>query len=142
MAIKTKAQLKTYFETGDYPTQAQFADLIDSLLQVNDSIPISQVTNLQTTLNTLLQTAPITGQTDEDIEFTFTVDGIVRELWLWCGSNTTLTVRKNGDAGTDFEIELVANTPYLHRVDMPTMNGYTLELLGVSLWVAYKVYRA
>lgn len=30
MAIKTAAELKAYFETGDTPTQAQFEDLIDS----------------------------------------------------------------------------------------------------------------
>jgi hypothetical protein len=31
MAVQTKTVLKSYFETGDKPTQAQFADLIDSL---------------------------------------------------------------------------------------------------------------
>jgi hypothetical protein len=31
MAIKTKTQLKAYFETNDIPTQAQFGDLIDTL---------------------------------------------------------------------------------------------------------------
>lgn len=30
MAILTPAELKTFFETGDFPTQSQFADLIDS----------------------------------------------------------------------------------------------------------------
>lgn len=32
MAIKS--QLKQYFETGKIPTQSQFAELIDSLLNV------------------------------------------------------------------------------------------------------------
>lgn len=31
MAIVSIATLKTYFETGDFPTQAQFEDLIDTL---------------------------------------------------------------------------------------------------------------
>lgn len=31
MAIKTAAELKAYFETGDTPTQAQFVDLIDTI---------------------------------------------------------------------------------------------------------------
>jgi len=30
--MSTRAELKTFFETGDVPTEAQFADLIDSLL--------------------------------------------------------------------------------------------------------------
>lgn len=28
--IRTDAQLKSYFEDGDFPTESQFADLIDS----------------------------------------------------------------------------------------------------------------
>jgi len=31
MAIKTKTQLKGYFETNDIPTQSQFEDLIDTM---------------------------------------------------------------------------------------------------------------
>lgn len=31
MAQQTKTTLKSYFETGDKPTEQQFADLIDSL---------------------------------------------------------------------------------------------------------------
>ncbi len=36
MAIVTRATLKSYFETGDIPTQAQFIDLIDTLLSQMD----------------------------------------------------------------------------------------------------------
>ncbi|MCK8523074.1 tail fiber domain-containing protein [Aquimarina sp. D1M17] len=36
MAIKSKNTLKTYFETGDIPTEPQFEDLIDSLRHLND----------------------------------------------------------------------------------------------------------
>lgn len=32
MAVQTRSVLKTYFETGDKPTAAQFGDLIDSAL--------------------------------------------------------------------------------------------------------------
>lgn len=34
MAIKTAAELKAYFETGDTPTQAQFVDLIDTIFSM------------------------------------------------------------------------------------------------------------
>lgn len=37
MAIKTDAELKQYFQTGDIPTQQQFWNLIDSKLNVADS---------------------------------------------------------------------------------------------------------
>ena len=31
MAIESRNQVKTYFETGDIPTEAQFINLIDSI---------------------------------------------------------------------------------------------------------------
>ena len=36
MSQETRTQLKTYFETGDIPTEAQFINLIDSLLNITD----------------------------------------------------------------------------------------------------------
>lgn len=36
MAIETKAQLKTYFETGDIPTEAQFINVFDTMMTLND----------------------------------------------------------------------------------------------------------
>ena len=45
--MDSRAVLKTFFETGDKPTAAQFADLIDSCFNlVDDSIAISEVTGL------------------------------------------------------------------------------------------------
>jgi hypothetical protein len=41
MAIVSRALLKTYFETGDKPTQAQFASLIDSLFhKTEDTVAV------------------------------------------------------------------------------------------------------
>ncbi len=42
MAIKNKNTLKSYFQTGDKPTQAQFEDLIDSLKHQNDNSNTTQ----------------------------------------------------------------------------------------------------
>jgi hypothetical protein len=36
MAIRTRTQLKSYFETGDKPTEVQFSDFIDSVMLPND----------------------------------------------------------------------------------------------------------
>lgn len=48
---KTREQLKRYFKKGAYPTEGQFADLIDSCLQADDELPISQITGLNEALN-------------------------------------------------------------------------------------------
>lgn len=38
MTTQTRATLKSYFNTGDQPTEAQFADLIDSAVNVLDDV--------------------------------------------------------------------------------------------------------
>lgn len=43
MAKLTRADLKQFFETGDKPTQAQFADLIDSLFALIDNNTVDKV---------------------------------------------------------------------------------------------------
>ena len=50
MAQQTRDQLKQWFETGDYPTQQQFWDWLDSYRHMTDPIAISDILNLLTTL--------------------------------------------------------------------------------------------
>ena len=50
MSIESRTQIKTYFETGDIPTEAQFINLIDSLLhQTEDDAAIETAYNNQVT---------------------------------------------------------------------------------------------
>jgi hypothetical protein len=52
MAIKNRNTLKTWFETGDYPTQQQFWDWLDSYLHLqDDKLPIDNVEGLRALLN-------------------------------------------------------------------------------------------
>lgn len=51
MAIQTIEQLKKWFAKGEYPTESQFADLIDSLRHKSDQIPLSDVSSLADVLN-------------------------------------------------------------------------------------------
>lgn len=39
MAIRTIIELKSFFETGDVPTQEQFADLIDTVFSMVEVYP-------------------------------------------------------------------------------------------------------
>ena len=59
MSVVTKDILKTYFETGDYPTQQQFANLIDSLKHVNDLIGLTDLK--QEVIDTINAAADSTG---------------------------------------------------------------------------------
>ena len=37
MTVQSRVTLKTYFQIGDRPTEAQYADLIDSLVSMTDA---------------------------------------------------------------------------------------------------------
>jgi hypothetical protein len=52
MPIQERNKLKGWFETGDYPTQQQFWDLIDSFFhRLDDTIGIDNITGLRALLN-------------------------------------------------------------------------------------------
>ncbi|WP_422083489.1 pyocin knob domain-containing S74 family peptidase [Ulvibacterium sp.] len=42
---RNNVTLKTYFETGDYPTEAQFIDLIDSFLNIEEKDAVTGITD-------------------------------------------------------------------------------------------------
>jgi hypothetical protein len=149
MAIRSRATLKTFFETGDFPTQEQFADLIDSLRHVGDAVPMEEVTGLLTVLNqlnasiaALTTVPPITGSADVDVNMAFADVGVLREAVFVSAVATTFTIRKNADPATDFEVEIVANVPYLHLLSMPVYAGATLEFLNPTALFNYTIYRA
>lgn len=54
MAKKTTDQLKAYFRKGMFPTEGQFADLLDSYVHKDSRIPASQVEGLTDQLNSKL----------------------------------------------------------------------------------------
>jgi hypothetical protein len=52
MPIQDRNKLKGWFETGDYPTQQQFWDLIDSFFhKLEDTMDINSISGLRTLLN-------------------------------------------------------------------------------------------
>lgn len=52
MAIKTLAEIKAYFETGDIPTQAQFIDTIDTLISLNLAISTNGIIEVNSEIST------------------------------------------------------------------------------------------
>lgn len=61
MAIQTRDQLKQWFETGDYPTQQQFWDWLDSFIHKSESITPAQVDGLITLLNAKISVGAAAG---------------------------------------------------------------------------------
>lgn len=142
MAAKTKSVLKTFFETGDFPTQEQFADLIDSLFHINDdNLPINRVTGLQALLDGLVQAAPITGAVSVPTNITLTQAQLVREVVLWSASNATLAIRLNGDSSTDQPVSLVANVRTVVLINSFLEATSTINIIDPSALVNYRIYR-
>jgi len=51
--VTTREELKTYFETGEYPTQTQFTKLIDSLRHKEDALSYKDIVNIANRLDAL-----------------------------------------------------------------------------------------
>jgi hypothetical protein len=124
MAIRTPAQLKSYFETGKFPTQEQFADLIDSVRHVQAAVAMSDVSGLTAALNglvaiaqlpTLLEAfkvrAPITGTGIANSTVQVPADMLIREIIVFTDTAATLTLRLNADVDKDQDISVVAGSP-------------------------------
>lgn len=59
--MSDRATLKTFFEQGDFPTEAQFADLIDQMVNIpDDEPPLTFSTTISTAQVLALFTTPIT----------------------------------------------------------------------------------
>jgi hypothetical protein len=79
MAIKTAAELKAYFETGDVPTQQEFVNLIDTIFSISGytetivNISSYQILNMGTTPIELLPAPGVNKYYDiEQIVFEYT----------------------------------------------------------------------
>ena len=60
MAVQTRSVLKTYFETGDKPTSAQFGNLIDSALMANATLESASFNAVANTVHNITTSSAIT----------------------------------------------------------------------------------
>lgn len=113
MSIQTREVLKTYFETGDYPTEAQFAALIDSLFhKTDDTLPLARVEGLAAQLAAL-------RRADLDLSNSMSLDYMTRAqvLALLQQTNTPVAfVEQLPEPSAD-----TMNRLYI----VPTANGFT-----------------
>ena len=138
MANTSRATLKTYFQTGDRPTQAQFDALIDSLYPQMDKAQIQgdfQVGNTETDFGLTL-TVPFDGTIKIEFEGSFAVD-----CSLACLVN--YYVKKNGTKVNttsrymNTKPPLVAGTEYKSGViveSLAVVNGDTINIFGIDTY--------
>jgi hypothetical protein len=102
MAQQTDITLKTYFETGDVPTEAQYIDLIDSKRNIQDEIPQADVTNL----------APLTATISGSGSIIVPADALIQYILLIPSSNTFYNVGTTPGGGEYETGSLTAGTSY------------------------------
>lgn len=152
MAIRTPTQLKTYFETGKFPTQEQFADLIDSLRHVQATVPIAEVAGLNAVLNglvaisqlpTLLQAfkvrAPITGSGIANTTVQVPADMLIREVIIFTDTAATLTLRLNADTDTDQEVSVVSGSPVVVVLNRYMYQDDTISFVDSTEPFSYQI---
>lgn len=136
MAVTAIDILKSWFETGDKPTQTQFASLIDSFRHKLNAIEFDDFSDeLQTLINNLGAQGTI------DIEFKVVLDanGVSADGSTYTNDqllNKRVRVSRNGigvskiDNGTGNKYTLLADTNYLTF----TLNLTPDEILKVEIF--------
>ncbi len=120
-----KEDAKQWFETGDYPTQAQFAQVFDWLRWKDEQQAISTIIGLQDILNDLAPNTPetFTKSSGAGVSFNYTApqNFLLEKIILIPSSNSTSSLYIDGvisiedDAilttkGTVWTLELIALT--------------------------------
>ncbi len=121
----TKEILKSYFQAGKYPTEAQFAELIDALRHVDDPIPMTAIqgladalngkagTEFATALTELLQridNGELGGMTDEEREMLLTS---AQKAWI----NSQMADALAEEAKTKFSVSTSTSGTTSYSVD-------------------------
>ena len=89
MAKQNRTTLKGYFETGDTPTQAQYADLIDSNLNLQDTS--------EQIMQGALRTNDVMGRTDSTSRIDFSTNG---EILVLAGDEDMFTLKGSTNSFT------------------------------------------
>ncbi len=129
MALRTISILKSYFNTGDKPTESQFGDLIDSFFHKSASIPQSNITDLVAHLDGKVDKETGKGLSSND----FTAAHIVEINKI---SNKVDAESGKGLSSNDFTTVLLEKLNGLSNYTPPTsveidyVNGLELALLS------------
>jgi hypothetical protein len=82
MAVKTIEELKSYFESGDFPDQSQFEDLIDSCYNNPVSGDVVFNDNLTVDGDFYCENIILSDALGDEYRLTVTTDGILSAVSL------------------------------------------------------------
>lgn len=133
----TRDQLKTYFETGKYPTQSQFSDLIDSLKHKEDILNRRELLILANSLVTI-----------DDATFYYTtnnVDDIKMQVAISSSNeeDQMITIKNYMSLGAVKQY-LLGSAPYTAEIKKTVsgdLNGTVYYSLNYALNKSYRISR-
>lgn len=115
MAEQDRATLKSYLETGDFPTQAQFGDLIDSMPNIVDN-------------DILLESDPaITAHSGGGQANAYQLTKLVNNISVCAAPNDSVKVPASGAGAFFFISNATANTVHIYP-----QSGGTIDALGAN----------
>ncbi|RJO72872.1 MAG: hypothetical protein C4523_02555 [Myxococcales bacterium] len=143
MTIKTKTSLKSYFETGDKPTQAEFANLIDtfyrdSLLAIATAAETDKTGIIEIQASALVTALPVGAVGRQLISVAATASarmalGITSAAGTILDASTTAAARQALNIETDsFSVFIEEPQNKTYVLDLKAAYPYTIS------WVAVK----
>lgn len=123
MSVETATQLKTYFQTGDVPTEAQFVNLIDSsvgsFVDVPAYLPAGYVTDgsvdYTTELQAAVDAATAAGLPIRGCPGTFKIGST---LTLTCNGDLSMMTIAAAGASVSPAVQIGASNDYLFNVTL------------------------
>jgi len=150
MAIKTRNEIKQWFETNDYPEQQQFWDWIDSFRHVSEMVPadkvegisemLEQVTTIYNQTQALL--APIVGEFDSGSVKSILIpeNSIYAGMYIYndSGHDCEFSITNNGEGYWE---QMVMPTAGKESQERRIFGPATILITCISGNAAYKIFR-
>ncbi len=159
MAVTDRNTIKTWFETGDYPTEQQFWNWLDSFWHQADQIPTANIIGLDTILTdkaTVEETNSLQTQIDNinlgnaPISNIYTVnssflipDGKILEKIVVIGGTSTNNFgigQTNGGYEVMTGVPIGINDAQLFELNIYSNGGKTIWFNGITGSTTIKIY--
>ena len=140
MGIRTVNELKTFFQTGDKPTQQQFWDLLESFVHRNDGITMANVAGLIAALNGKLDKSAFDSyeqgvlvEYNADAAYAVSEGTVVERVIPCLGNNANLKIRDVVQGADDIlpELEVLAGWRQPIELNRVFENAGTLFISGI-----------
>jgi hypothetical protein len=141
-----KTDLKKYFQTGDKPTQAEYSELIDAFRHVDNSLPIIDVENLQTSLDAKAANETLLNHINDDSAHgNLVLDGADIKLAYEAEANTNAFTDPEKQHVTDGVTHRADNDSHVSSSDKTKWNNQlaeysTGEVITSEMGYVYRIY--